>query len=633
MPGWLFAALCFTAPLLASVTSDDERIARLEEQIQTMESMVNAAKSQTEKTRLETKMERLALELNILKERQAIELRERDLVEARKASPLDTLRERLRSLDFTVEDREARMKEIMDRRQKTVMERDQLKAQLASDAEKSAVSADKRSELEEKMFTRNEELRALALEQEATEFEADVAREAQRLREWIKSIQHAKSPALRLLLDGYTRLNDGRDAQARLALQAETIEQSLRVYNGSLELARLKLSKFDEELVLLEKQSGFWGADPKVARLMSVQRGQKQAILERIPFLSGQVTALTRAQSALHLRGEMLKLEAMHRHADFESMKQAYLLRLRWPAMALGALAGLYCLGRFLILPRLFRDENLVLARRLAIYSLVVATVIVLAGFMFDDLSMMAATLGVVSAALVISLQDVCSSVAGWFVIMLGEKFGVGDRLEIDGVKGDVIDIQLLRTTLLEVDCWLGQDQPTGRIVVVPNNFIFKSKVHNFCHGHEYIWGKLDITVTYSTPVAMAQALFERVLAEENGTQCAEAQQAAASMKKRYGITDADYRPKLYINIADSGVKFNLLYVSHYLQSSSTRHKICKRIISELEHLPEVQLAYNTVQMLHAQADSAAPSAIMGVDGGVGKAVARVKSQGEMRVP
>ena len=77
---------------------------------------------------------------------------------------------------------------------------------------------------------------------------------------------------------------------------------------------------------------------------------------------------------------------------------------------------------------------------------------------MFEDIKVVAAAGGLVSAAVVISLQDVCASMFAWFVIMLGGKFGIGDRLEVDGTRGDVIDIDLLRTTLLEVNGWLGTD-------------------------------------------------------------------------------------------------------------------------------------------------------------------------------
>jgi small-conductance mechanosensitive channel len=194
---------------------------------------------------------------------------------------------------------------------------------------------------------------------------------------------------------------------------------------------------------------------------------------------------------------------------------------------------------------------------------------------------------------------------------MVSRKFVIGDRLEIDGIRGDVLDIQLLRTTFLEVNNWLGVDQPTGRVVIMPNSFIFRSKVFNFSHGHPYIWGKVEITITNGTPVADATLLFERVLEEETRQDFIEAQRAAAVMKTRYGVEDAEYRPKIYTRIADSGITFSLLYVSHYRDSSVTRNRINLRLIAEIEQNEQIQLAYNTLTIQTTVAHPHKPSAIL----------------------
>lgn len=234
--------------------------------------------------------------------------------------------------------------------------------------------------------------------------------------------------------------------------------------------------------------------------------------------------------------------------------------------------------------------------------------------YLLEDLRVIATTLGLVSAAIVISLQDVCASFFGWFAIIFSRKITIGDRLEIEGVRGDVLDIQLLRTTLLEMNNWLGVDQPTGRIIIVPNNFIFKSKVFNFSHGHPFIWNKIEVTVTFSTPTAGATAVFQKALEEETREEFAAARQEAAVMEQRYGVEDADYRPKIYTRIADSGVTFSLIYVSHYRRTSTMRNRINRRLIAELETHRHIQLAYNTLQVLASTAPTEGPSAVLGQD-------------------
>lgn len=150
--------------------------------------------------------------------------------------------------------------------------------------------------------------------------------------------------------------------------------------------------------------------------------------------------------------------------------------------------------------------------------------------------------------------------------------------------------------------------------MVLPNNFIFKNKVFNFTHGHPFIWGKIDVTVTFGTPVASALALFQRVLEEETRDQFAEARQAAQSMQRRYGIEDAVYEPKIYTQIADSGVTLTLFYVSHYRKTSSTRNKINRRLIAEIESHPHIQLAYTTLTVQRTDVTATGPSAVLGHD-------------------
>lgn len=283
--------------------------------------------------------------------------------------------------------------------------------------------------------------------------------------------------------------------------------------------------------------------------------------------------------------------------------------------MALLTLVAIQLLASRALLPLVYKNESLFMARRLVRYVISAMAAGVLIGFLFDDLSVMVTMLGIVGAALVISLQDVCTSVFGWFVIMAGGKLGIGDRLEVDGTRGDVIDIQLLRTTLVEINGWLGVDQPTGRVILIPNNFIFKQKVFNFTHGHPFIWSKIDVTVTFATPIASAFVLFQRILDEETSDEFAEARKAASQMQEQYGVEDATYNPKIYTHIADSGVTLSLIYVNHYRRSTAARNRINRRIVAELETHQHIQLAYNTIHMRNEPVpatDPRSPSAILG---------------------
>jgi len=120
--------------------------------------------------------------------------------------------------------------------------------------------------------------------------------------------------------------------------------------------------------------------------------------------------------------------------------------------------------------------------------------------------------------------------------------------------------------------------------------------------------------VTYATPVASAVALTTRVLEEETRDEFAAARAAAATMQKRYGVEDADYRPKIYTQIAADGVTLSLVFVAHYRSFSTTRNRINRRLVAELETHKHIQLAYHTLQILQQATQADTPSAVLGPD-------------------
>ena len=110
--------------------------------------------------------------------------------------------------------------------------------------------------------------------------------------------------------------------------------------------------------------------------------------------------------------------------------------------------------------------------------------------------------IGLLSAGLVIALADVFMDLAGWVFIMFRRPFKVGDRIEIDGTAGDVIDIRAFRFTLLEIRNWVDADQATGRVVHVPNGKLFKNAAANYTEGFFHIWHEIPVLITFESESA-----------------------------------------------------------------------------------------------------------------------------------
>jgi small-conductance mechanosensitive channel len=601
-------------PALAWATRDEDLVARMTDRIKTLTTLMAEKTDPAEKERLAHRRETLEQELAVMKERQAIDAQERALRTMVLAQPREQLRGFLQTVPADSAAVDKHLGDLATRRAEATTELENLRSQL----DQLPASADdavtvKRAELEEGTYVMDEGLRAIALQQEAAEVESDLIAQAQTFRDRLHAADGAAQLSLRGLYEQGSLVQGESASGKQLATRLANVAQNLRNTEAAAGLARQKQEKFDEELKLLENRSGTPQSRPRLERFIAAENAHKQLLGRRLGCLTTQAEALRRTRALLETQEKLNEYGHRFLADQFRNLWLAYLRRLGGPLVVAAALISLYLLISLLVLPRRFQKEELFLARRLGRYATASLVAVIVAMYLIEDIAALATTLGLVSAALVISLQDVCASFFAWFVIMLGHKFTIGDRLEIDGTKGDVIDIQLLRTTLIELNNWLGTDQPTGRIIVIPNNLVFKTKVFNYSHGHPFIWGKIEVTVTYSTPVAAALALFKKVLEEETRQDFAAARQAAATMERRYGVADAEYEPKIHTKLADSGVTLSLFYVSNYRQTSAVRNRLNRRLIAELENHREIQLAYTTMSVLTRQA-SDGPSAVLGAE-------------------
>jgi small-conductance mechanosensitive channel len=135
--------------------------------------------------------------------------------------------------------------------------------------------------------------------------------------------------------------------------------------------------------------------------------------------------------------------------------------------------------------------------------------IIGLVSIWFDDPTRLATALGLVTAGLTFALQKVITALAGYFVILRGRTFNVGDRIRMGGVRGDVIDLGFIQTTIMEMGeppavqaddpaMWVRSRQYTGRVVTVSNARIFDDPVYNYTRQFPFIWEEMHLPVPYN---------------------------------------------------------------------------------------------------------------------------------------
>ena len=215
-----------------------------------------------------------------------------------------------------------------------------------------------------------------------------------------------------------------------------------------------------------------------------------------------------------------------------------------------------------------------------------------------QDISSVTIILSAIGAGLALALQEVLLSIAGWFLILIRKPFVVGDRIELGGIKGDVIDIRLFQTSLLEIGNWVDADQSTGRIVNVPNSAIFKKENFNYSRGFEFIWNEIPIVVTFESDYKRAEEIMlKHAIKEEEGMEDI-VKRKIDRMTNEYMIYYDKFSPIVYVNIKDSGVELTLRYLTEARKRRSTQDRLCRAILDDFEKEEKVNFAYTTYRIV-----------------------------------
>ena len=200
-----------------------------------------------------------------------------------------------------------------------------------------------------------------------------------------------------------------------------------------------------------------------------------------------------------------------------------------------------------------------------------------------DKLSGLSVFFGVAGAGIAFALQEVIASIAGWIAMSFGRFYQLGDRVQLGGIKGDVIDVGILRTTLMECGGWIKGDQYNGRIVRVANSFIFKEPVFNYSSDFPFLWDEIFIPVKYGSDYALARKIFEAVLTEVSGEYASQSKKVWRQMSERYMIEDARVEPMVTLVANDNWVEFTLRYIVDYRRRRFTKDKICVQLLKAIE--------------------------------------------------
>jgi len=282
-----------------------------------------------------------------------------------------------------------------------------------------------------------------------------------------------------------------------------------------------------------------------------------------------------------------------HLFGDSATLNQLFLSLL----VVVGLLLGRASLRRLLAL-RIEKRETLYRWQKWLQYGTIILGAILLTGIWFNSGSSIATYLGFLTAGLAIALQDLISNLAGWLYVVSNNPFELGDRIQMNETKGDVVDIHFLHTTLLEVGREFDADQNTGRLVHVPNRKIFSEELINATQTFPFIWEEIPVLVTFESDWKKAKQIFQGILDASSAETITQAnqhiRQQRGTMLIKYGKTT----PIVYTSVQDSGILLTLRFLVGARRKRGFIQHIWEEILTELNKHPDINLAYTTSRIV-----------------------------------
>lgn len=229
--------------------------------------------------------------------------------------------------------------------------------------------------------------------------------------------------------------------------------------------------------------------------------------------------------------------------------------------------------------------------------------IVILGSVWLNGLKSLSTFFGLLSAGIAISLKDILTNIAGWIYILMRKPFVLGDRIEIDGHIGDVIDIHIFRFVILEVGNWVDAHQSTGRIIYIPNGKIFTKPLANFHSGFKYIWNELPILVTFESNWKKAKDILSEIsntaIEEVRDTMQDQIRDASQKYMIRFGVLT----PTVYTSVRDSGVLLTIRYVCDPRKKRSSEQTIWESVLNEFGKCNDIDFAYPTQRFYNNQVE------------------------------
>lgn len=253
-------------------------------------------------------------------------------------------------------------------------------------------------------------------------------------------------------------------------------------------------------------------------------------------------------------------------------------------------------------LGRYIKDHNNSYRSKKGITALGYFLIVLLISIIFwESLGALTVFFGIAGAGIAFALQEVIVSIAGWIAIVFSDIYKSGDRVLLGGIKGDVIDVGVLRTTIMEIGGWVEGVLYNGRIVRIANSFVFKEPVYNYSADFPFLWDEIKVPIHFGSNYALVRKILYEAAEEVVGSYSDEAEEHWNIMLRKFLLENASTHPMVFLIANDNWVEFTLRYVVDYKMRVRIKDELFTKILEKVEkNSDQVEFASATFELVQS---------------------------------
>lgn len=250
------------------------------------------------------------------------------------------------------------------------------------------------------------------------------------------------------------------------------------------------------------------------------------------------------------------------------------------------SLAVIYLLVRFaqLLAANNIRDKDLRYKTRKSFSMLGYVLALLAAIAIFSNqLSNIPVLIGLLGVGIGFALRELIQSLFGWTVISFGNLYKPGDRIQLGGVMGDVMDIGPLTTTVMECGNWVKSDLYNGRVVHLPNNIVLREQVLNYSVDFPFLWDEIVVPVRTDSDHRLARSIMQEVGTRLQADTLAAAREFWSNFTLHHRAEDASLDAVVTLSFDANWIELTLRYVVDYRTRRGTKDRLFSAILDEFE--------------------------------------------------